>query len=89
MKSDVIIDGEPVNNVSPVYGGKISRQLTFPDAMREILLNKKITRSSWTNGDFCLLKDGFLEIYTKGGYHQWLISDGDLEGNDWVIKEEN
>lgn len=65
--------------------------MDFPDAIREVINGKKITRMSWTSGDFCLLRDGWLTIYTKSDkdvkqeFHTWSVNDGDLEGNDWVV----
>lgn len=61
--------------------------MSFPDAMKAILRGKSITRLSWTNGDYCLMKDSWLTIYTKGAFHTWLINDGDMEANDWIIKQ--
>ena len=62
--------------------------LSFINAMREIQLGNKVTRVSWNNKDYCLLKDGWLSIYTKGEFHTWSINDGDMEGNDWIITME-
>lgn len=64
--------------------------MDFPNAMREVLNKKSVTRISWANNDYCLLKDDWLTIFTKGEFHTWLINNGDMEGNDWiVIKETN
>ncbi len=62
--------------------------MSFSDAMKEILNGKKITRVEWGNKDYCLMKDGWLSIFTKGGFHTWLVNDGDMEGNDWVVVKE-
>ncbi len=62
----------------------------FPDAISAIIAGKKVTRLSWKNDDYGLLKDGWLTIYTKGAFHTWSVSDGDMEGQDWIIvKEDN
>ena len=65
--------------------------MDFIDAMKEIIAGKKVRRISWeTQTDHCLLKDGWLSIHTKGAFHTWSISDGDIEGQDWiVIKDAN
>lgn len=63
--------------------------MSFPDAMRKILQGEKITRISWGNQDYCLLKNGWLTIYTKGEFHTWLINDGDMEGEDWTVYQAN
>jgi len=62
--------------------------MDFPDAIKKIMEGKMIARVSWGNQDYCLLKDGWLTIYTKGEFHNWLINDGDLEGFDWIIVTE-
>lgn len=68
---------------------QVSKPLTmnFPEAMRKILNGEKVERVSWGGSDYCLLKDGWLTIFTKGEFHTWSINDGDMEGNDWVVKE--
>ena len=63
--------------------------MNFIDAMREILNGKRVTRLSWGNTDYCLTKDGWINIFTKGAFHTWLINDGDYEGEDWVILQES
>lgn len=63
--------------------------MSFPDAMREVLNGQKIRRLSWeTQSDHGLLKDGWLSIFTKGGFHTWSVSDGDMEGQDWIVVKE-
>lgn len=60
--------------------------MDFPSAIREITNGKKVRRVSWpTESDHGLLKDGWLIIHTKGAYHKWLVNDGDLEGEDYII----
>lgn len=60
--------------------------MSFPDAMREILKGNNVRRMEWSDdSDHCLLKDGWLSIYINGGYHTWKVSDGDMEGNDWIV----
>lgn len=65
-----------------------AKTMDFLDAMREIIAGNKVARLSWSNPDYCLLKDGWLSIYTKGEFHTWSINDGDMEGNDWIITME-
>lgn len=67
-----------------------SRALTmdFPDAMRRIMEGKRVARISWGNKDYCLLKDGWLSIFTKGTMHTWSVNDGDMEGQDWIVVTE-
>ncbi len=64
-------------------------ELSFPDAIREVLSGKKITRLAWeTNEIFGELHDGYLEIFIRGEYHAWTVNDGDLTAIDWVTLPE-
>lgn len=67
---------------------KAPDELSFPDAMRKVIDGERIARLSWNNSDFCLLKDGWLSIYTKGEFHIWSVNDGDLTAIDWVVLED-
>lgn len=62
----------------------------FPEAIRRVIEGKKITKLEWENsGDYCLLKDTFLEIFTAkdGKFHAWTVSEGDLMGVDYIVIE--
>ena len=86
---DNIQDGQvfPTLTPMPKVAGK-AMTMDFPDAIGEIMNGNKVTRLLWENSDHCLLKDGWLTIFTKGKYHKWLVNDGDLEGQDWIIMKE-
>ena len=59
--------------------------MSFPDAMREVIKGKKVTRISWANEDYCFLKGEWLTIYIKGAFHTWLVSEGDMvDAEDWI-----
>lgn len=60
--------------------------MDFPDAIRELIAGKKITRVFWKNSkDYGVLKDNLLCIYRKGNQHIWNVSDGDLKAEDWFV----
>ena len=63
--------------------------MDFIEAMKKLIEGKRISRISWANDDYCLMKDGWVTIYTKGSFHTWTINDGDTEGSDWIIVKEN
>lgn len=75
--------------LSPLPQKKNEPQLAmaFPAAMSEIINNKRITRTSWNNGDFCLLRDGWLTIYRSDSnkFYSWTVNDGDLLAEDWIV----
>ena len=58
------------------------------DALRKVQQGEKIARIAWDNKDYCLMRDGWLTIYTKGDFHTWSVNDGDMEGNEWVLVKE-
>lgn len=86
---DDIVEGEiePPLTPLPKVPGK-AMTMSFPEAMSEIIAGNKIARLSWSNGDYCLLKDGWLTIFTKNAFHTWSVNDGDMEGQDWVVVKE-
>lgn len=63
--------------------------LTFPDAMREVINGKKVTRLEWKDNDiYCLLDANRLRIHNKDGINYILeVSDGDMLAIDWVVIE--
>jgi len=64
--------------------------LNFYDALRATVDGKRITKLEWDDvRDYGLLKDGILQIHKAGEaeetLHPWIINDGDLAGEDWII----
>lgn len=75
--------------VSRVDQDKKPVELSFPDAIREVLNGRKITRLAWeSNSTFGCLKDTFLMIFIRGEYHQWIVNDGDMNAIDWIVLPE-
>lgn len=72
----------------PVKQETGARTMSFFDALRKIQEGKSVQRVSWGNNDYCFLKEGTLNIFTKGNVHSWIISDGDMEGEDWIVVRE-
>jgi hypothetical protein len=64
--------------------------LSFYEALRAVSQGHTITKLEWGDREInCLMMDGRLTIKSgtlhDGQYHSWIISDGDLAGDDWVI----
>lgn len=61
--------------------------MTFSGATAAMQDGKHVTRKEWADPDiYGLLSDGRLKIHLKdGSYHDWIISDGDLAGEDWYV----
>lgn len=64
--------------------------MSFYEALKKVAGGKLVKRIAWANGDYCLMHEGFLSIYTKKDdkIHAWMINDGDMEGQDWIITTE-
>lgn len=64
--------------------------MSFFDALRKIQTGKTVARISWGNRDYCLMKDGWLSIFTErdGKFHTWSVNDGDMDSDDWTIISE-
>ncbi len=58
--------------------------MSFFDAIRKVDIGKKIARISWANSDYCFMKDSWLTIFTKNEMHTWLVSEGDMQAQDWI-----
>lgn len=60
--------------------------MDFAEAIKEIIKGNKVARLEWNNADYCLLKDEWLGIFRNGRFYtHWNVSQGDMEGEDWVI----
>jgi len=61
--------------------------MSFFDALHKVRAGKMVARISWANKDYCLLKDGWLTIYTSKDekFHTWIINDGDMDGQDYIV----
>lgn len=64
--------------------------MSFPEAMKAVIAEKKITRLSWEDLDhYGLLKDGLLALHKAGQdeftFYSWIVNDGDLLATDWMV----
>lgn len=80
----------PNNNHNKDLLNRIEQhQMTFPEAMKEVIDGKKVTRISWGNiKHYGLLIHGVLALHKAGEdgetYYSWIVNDGDLFATDWV-----
>lgn len=80
--------------MSPVKGEVVSEQgvptLSFAQAIEKVALGKMISRLEWDNTAFYgVLKDGQLMLHKPDSkFYQWIISDGDILGDDWFVLPE-
>lgn len=62
--------------------------MDFPAAIGEIKGGKKVRRITWPEADYGCMDEGWLKVFTNGRLNRWLISDGDMEAQDWVVLTE-
>lgn len=85
-KMDNIIEGELLTPIPRKKGESIT--MDFKDIFKELKEGKKVRRMSWPEDDFGELKNEHLGIFTGGKfYDHWNISLGDIDGQDWYVKE--
>ncbi len=65
----------------------LNKKMNFSTAIREVIDGKKITRLEWKDKNiYGFLKDGYLSLHKiDDKIYQWVVSDGDLLGNDWIV----
>lgn len=62
------------------------KQLDFGQAMAAVTLGKKITKVSWNSlEEYGLLQDGHLRLHKDDKFHNWIVTEGDLTGIDYII----
>lgn len=84
---DLIIEGETVMTPMPKVQGK-PMTMDFPNAIREIMSGKMVARVEWGNKDYGLLKDEWLTIFHNNKFSTWLVNDGDMTAQDWIVLTE-
>ncbi len=75
-------------NMSPLpVSKKIEATIDFPNAIREVIAGKKIHKLEWEDKEYYgFLNSDKLSLHKPDGKnYQWIISDGDLYGTDWIV----
>ena len=59
--------------------------MDFPDAIAFIRVGGRVTKVEWGDKDiYLLMRNGHLQIHKHNGFHDLIVSDGDLTGDDWI-----
>jgi len=60
---------------------------TFVSVVSALIEGHKIHKLEWANKEYYgLLRFGKLQLHKPDGqYYDWVLSEGDLIGNDWII----
>ena len=73
------------NSLTPAPDNSI-KEVDFPTAIAAVALGKTISRTSWNDvNEYGLIINDFLTIHHEGKFSTWKVSQGDLEGKDWII----
>lgn len=87
-------DKEEKPAMSPTQNDEGPKQemMTFSKAMEQVRQGQKVRRSEWEDKKiYASMKDGRLKLHTikegqkEYGFHEWVISDGDINGEDYLI----
>lgn len=73
----------------PAKANSDNKTLSFSEALKAVADFKTITKQEWADDQYYgLLHNGFLMLHKPDGkFYQWIVSDGDLLGEDWVVQE--
>ena len=65
-------------------------QISFYQALKALANGGKITKLDWENDNiYGLLHNGLVSLHKDDDkIYTWLVSDGDLDGKDWIILDE-
>ena len=63
-------------------------RITFPEAITAIIDGKSVTKKEWGNPAYYgKLRNGLLMLHRDDKWFKWIVNDGDLLGDDWIILE--
>ena len=73
-------------SMSPTKPKVKPAQVDFYEALKQVMTGKSITKLEWGNRNIHgLLKDEHLMLHkTDNRYYDWILSEGDVRGEDWV-----
>lgn len=82
-----ITPSEMVENTSPVPEEVPARLMDFYEALQQAALGKRIHKVAWNDANiFGMMQEGRLRIkLADGQFHDWIITDGDFVGKDWIV----
>ena len=59
--------------------------MDFTAAISRVMDGECITKQEWMDGTYAKMRDGFLVLNIAGEWKAWIISEADMEGDDWVV----
>jgi hypothetical protein len=87
IKEGEIVGHSPLPQKSEVVASELKRRpMPFSEALRLVVKDHKIARGEWEDKSiYGFMKLGILMIHLDGSDRQWILSDGDIQGEDWYI----
>lgn len=75
----------PTPKKEEVVGGE--ELLSFLDALKQIILHKKIHKLEWKDEAFYgVIESGILKLHRPDGkFYSWTLSEEDINGTDYVV----
>ena len=73
---------------SPSVQKQVKKEdLDFYEALKAIMTGKSVTKVEWGNRNiYGILKDTHLMLHKSDNrYYDWILSDGDIYGEDFII----
>jgi hypothetical protein len=72
---------------SPVIKKTQFKSMSFFEALKQAAQGKRIFKLEWQKKEiYGLMQKERLTIYGPDGlFHDWIISAGDMAGNDWIV----
>lgn len=65
---------------------KKQEEMDFGDAMRAVIEKKRIRKLEWPEGYYGFLNEGRLRLHKPDGkIFDWIPSEGDLNGDDFIV----
>ena len=63
------------------------KTLTLPEAMQQIILKQRVHKLEWKDKEYYVfLNEGKLQLHKPDGKdYDWIVSEGDLNGDDYII----
>ena len=78
----------PVNRKVEKAIELLAKKYTFPEAMQKVIEGKKVSRLEWNDEKtygFLNGKHLSIQYSNKPDNFQWIVSDGDMIGTDWIV----
>lgn len=63
-----------------------TKNLDFYEALKRVARGDKVTKKEWGDKNtFIYIANGMVSLHKNKKIHGLLVSEGDLQGKDWVV----